>query len=90
MSKARTEDDQEAKEAKERDEIRADKRREIERELRLSKMSTENRTKILERDQDRDISEKIALGLVTISLILNINPKKKKKKKRQSQLQIKT
>jgi len=56
-------DEDELEKVKEREEIRSDKRKEIERELRLSKMSAENRTKLLARDGDRDITEKIALGL---------------------------
>ncbi|THH16156.1 hypothetical protein EW146_g4441 [Bondarzewia mesenterica] len=55
------EEDEEA--AKVRDEMRAEKRREREREMRMSNMGTEQRAKMLARQQNRDISEKIALGL---------------------------
>ncbi|KAG6335482.1 hypothetical protein ID866_3610 [Astraeus odoratus] len=55
------EDDEEA--AKLRDELRAEKRREREREMRMSNMGAEQRAKMLARQQNRDISEKIALGL---------------------------
>lgn len=46
-----------------RDEMRATKRREREREMRMSNMGTEQRAKMLARQQNRDISEKVALGL---------------------------
>ncbi len=46
----------------ERERIRRDKGREQERELRLSRMSADQRSRLLEREQDRDVSEKIALG----------------------------
>ncbi|TKY85732.1 hypothetical protein EX895_005272 [Sporisorium graminicola] len=49
--------------ARERDRIREERRRERERELRMSNMGTEQRTKQLLREQNRDISEKVALGL---------------------------
>ncbi|KAI6005778.1 pre-mRNA-processing protein 45 [Pisolithus albus] len=55
------EDDEEA--AKLRDTLRADKRREREREMRMSNMGAEQRAKMLARQQNRDISEKVALGL---------------------------
>ncbi|KAI6036414.1 SKIP/SNW domain-containing protein [Pisolithus microcarpus] len=41
----------------------ADKRREREREMRMSNMGAEQRAKMLARQQNRDISEKVALGL---------------------------
>lgn len=46
-----------------RDEMRSAKRREREREMRMSNMGTEQRAKMLARQQNRDISEKVALGL---------------------------
>jgi len=55
------EEDEEAR--KVRDEMRAEKRRQREKELRMSNMGTEQRAKQLAREQNRDISEKIALGL---------------------------
>ncbi|KAH7889512.1 SKIP/SNW domain-containing protein [Phlebopus sp. FC_14] len=60
-SSAADSEDEEA--AKIRDEMRAEKRREREREMRMSNMGTEQRAKMLARQQNRDISEKIALGL---------------------------
>ncbi|GAK64471.1 pre-mRNA-processing protein 45 [Moesziomyces antarcticus] len=49
--------------ARERDRIREERRRERERELRMSNMGHEQRAKQLLREQNRDISEKVALGL---------------------------
>ena len=49
--------------AKVRDRMREEKRREREREMRMSNMGQEQRAKMLARQQNRDISEKIALGL---------------------------
>jgi len=43
--------------------MRAEKRRDRERELRMNNMGTEQRAKMLARQENRDISEKIALGL---------------------------
>lgn len=61
---ARSADSAEDEEAKKvRDEMRAAKRREREREMRMSNMGTEMRAKMLARQQNRDISEKVALGL---------------------------
>ena len=51
-----------------RDEMRAQKRREREREMRMSNMGTEMRAKMLARQQNRDISEKVALGLAKPTL----------------------
>ena len=58
---AGSEEDEEARRV--RDEMRTQKRREREREMRMSNMGTEQRAKMLARQQNRDISEKIALGL---------------------------
>lgn len=60
------EEDEEA--AQLRDQMRQEKRRERERELRMSNMGTEQRAKMLARQQNRDISEKIALGLAKPTL----------------------
>ncbi|KAI0314651.1 pre-mRNA-processing protein 45 [Amylostereum chailletii] len=54
-------EDEEA--AKVRDQMRAEKRQQREREMRMNNMGTEQRAKMLARQQNRDISEKIALGL---------------------------
>ncbi|KAH7107637.1 pre-mRNA-processing protein 45 [Auriculariales sp. MPI-PUGE-AT-0066] len=51
-----------------REEMRAEKRREREREMRMSNMGNEQRAKMLARQQNRDISEKIALGLAKPTL----------------------
>ena len=57
-------DDSEEEDAAQlRDEMRREKRREREREMRMSNMGTEQRAKMLARQQNRDISEKVALGL---------------------------
>ncbi|ORY21421.1 SKIP/SNW domain-domain-containing protein [Naematelia encephala] len=56
-----SEEDEEA--IREREQVRAEKRREREKELRMSNMGSEMRAKLLAREQNRDISEKIALGL---------------------------
>ncbi|CAO1628442.1 unnamed protein product [Sympodiomycopsis kandeliae] len=50
-------------EARERDKLRAERRRERERDLRMSNMGVEQRSKHLARESNRDISEKVALGL---------------------------
>jgi len=47
----------------ERAQERRDRDRERQRELRMSKMGAEKRMKALAREQGRDISEKVALGL---------------------------
>ncbi|KAI9818364.1 MAG: mRNA splicing protein [Phylliscum demangeonii] len=44
-------------------EMRRERRREAERQLRQSRMGAERRMQVLAREQNRDISEKIALGL---------------------------
>ncbi|KAI9460028.1 pre-mRNA-processing protein 45 [Russula earlei] len=61
-------DSEEEEAAKVRDDMRADKRREREREMRMNNMGTEQRAKMLARKQNRDISEKIALGLAKPTL----------------------
>ncbi|KAJ2987697.1 hypothetical protein NUW58_g4364 [Xylaria curta] len=50
-------------EVREREKARAERRREEERKLRQSRMGTERRIQVMAREQNRDISEKIALGL---------------------------
>ncbi|WVQ93525.1 pre-mRNA-processing protein 45 [Kwoniella sp. CBS 9459] len=54
-------DDEEA--IREREAVRAEKRKEREREMRMSNMGSEQRAKMLAKEANRDISEKIALGL---------------------------
>ena len=51
-----------------RDQMRVDKRREREREMRMSNMGAEQRAKQRLREQNRDVSEKIALGLAKPTL----------------------
>ncbi|KAK1778383.1 SKIP/SNW domain-containing protein [Copromyces sp. CBS 386.78] len=48
---------------RERREARKEKQREEERKLRQSRMGAERRAQVMAREMDRDISEKIALGL---------------------------
>ncbi|KAI0457068.1 SKIP/SNW domain-containing protein [Xylaria acuta] len=50
-------------EVREREKARAERRQEEERKLRQSRMGTERRIQVMAREQNRDISEKIALGL---------------------------
>lgn len=50
-------------EIREREKMRQEKRREEERKLRQSRMGAERRVQMLAREQNRDISEKIALGI---------------------------
>ncbi|ORX50495.1 hypothetical protein DM01DRAFT_1337673 [Hesseltinella vesiculosa] len=49
--------------ARERDELRRERQKRREREYRMQHMGTEARAKHLARQQNRDVSEKIALGL---------------------------
>ncbi|KAI1917996.1 mRNA splicing protein [Ophidiomyces ophidiicola] len=49
--------------ARERERMRRERRQEEERKLRQSRMGTERRIQMMAREQNRDISEKIALGL---------------------------
>ncbi|KAE8449631.1 mRNA splicing protein [Mollisiaceae sp. DMI_Dod_QoI] len=53
----------EDEEVREREKMRAEKRREEERKLRQSRMGAERRVQMMAREQNRDISEKVALGL---------------------------
>lgn len=67
--KSEDEDSAEDEESRQlRDKMRAEKRREREREMRMSNMGTEQRAKMLARQQNRDISEKVALGLAKTTL----------------------
>ena len=49
--------------AREREKMRRERRQEREKQLRQSRMGTERRMQMLAREQNRDISEKIALGI---------------------------
>ncbi|KAL4918480.1 SKIP/SNW domain-containing protein [Aspergillus aurantiobrunneus] len=48
---------------RERERIRHERRQDAERQLRQSRMGTERRIQAMAREQNRDISEKVALGL---------------------------
>jgi SNW domain-containing protein 1 len=62
----RNEEDEEAKAAiAQRERLRFEKRREREREMRLDNMKGEFKRSKHERERERDVSEKIALGLAT-------------------------
>jgi SNW domain-containing protein 1 len=60
-SRSGSEDDADA--AREREEMRRERRQENEKQLRQSRMGTERRIQMIAREQNRDISEKVALGL---------------------------
>jgi len=59
-SRSDSEDDEAARE---REKMRRERRQENEKQLRQSRMGQERRIQILAREQNRDISEKVALGL---------------------------
>lgn len=48
---------------REREEMRRERRQENEKQLRQSRMGTERRIQMIAREQNRDVSEKVALGL---------------------------
>ena len=58
---SRSESEEEA--TRTREAARRERRQENERQLRQSRMGTEKRIQMLAREQNRDISEKVALGL---------------------------
>ena len=58
-----TSDDDNDAAARERERMRRDRRHEAEKQLRQSRMGAERRVQLLAREQNRDISEKVALGL---------------------------
>lgn len=55
--------DEDEQAAREREKRRRERRQEDERQLRQSRMGAERRIQMMAREQNRDISEKIALGL---------------------------
>ncbi|KAL4942748.1 hypothetical protein BDV06DRAFT_211574 [Aspergillus oleicola] len=55
--------DEEEEAARERERARRERRQDAERQLRQSRMGTERRIQAMAREQNRDISEKVALGL---------------------------
>jgi SNW domain-containing protein 1 len=68
-SEARSDASEEDEESRKiRDQMRQEKRRDRERDLRMSNMGQEQRAKMLARQQNRDISEKVALGLAKPTL----------------------
>lgn len=56
-------DSEDGEAAREREQMRRERRQEAERQLRQSRMGTERRIQMMAREQNRDISEKVALGL---------------------------
>ena len=58
---SRSESDDEA--IRERERMRRERRQEDEKKMRQSRMGTERRVQMMAREQNRDISEKVALGL---------------------------
>ncbi|KAH8591482.1 SKIP/SNW domain-containing protein [Bisporella sp. PMI_857] len=62
-SDSRSGSDSEDEEVRERKKMRKEKQREEERKLRQSRMGAERRIQMQAREQNRDISEKIALGI---------------------------
>lgn len=68
-TEARSDDSAEDEESRKiRDQMRQEKRRDRERELRMNNMGQEQRAKMFARQQNRDISEKVALGLAKPTL----------------------
>jgi len=62
-SRPRSREDNESRDRRERELQRADRRRAAQREMRQKNMGHERRLQVLAREQNRDISEKVALGL---------------------------
>lgn len=62
-SYSRSGSDDDADAAREREEMRRERRQENEKQFRQSRMGTERRMQMIAREQNRDISEKVALGL---------------------------
>ncbi|KAI6249152.1 Pre-mRNA-processing protein 45 [Erysiphe necator] len=62
-SSGSNDDDDDNDEIRERERARAERRREEERKLRQSRMGAERRVQMMARERNRDISEKVALGL---------------------------
>ena len=56
-------DDEDDEDVAQRNRLREERRRERERELRMSNMGQEQRARAFAKEQNRDISEKVALGL---------------------------
>jgi SNW domain-containing protein 1 len=62
-SYSESDSDSEEEAVRRREDARKERREEFQRELRQSKMGTERKLQMLAREQNRDISEKVALGL---------------------------
>ncbi|KAF2249549.1 pre-mRNA-processing protein 45 [Trematosphaeria pertusa] len=62
-SYSESESDPEEEAVRQREEARRERRQEFQREMRQSRMGTERKLQMLAREQNRDISEKVALGL---------------------------
>lgn len=62
-SSSRRSDSQDDEAIREREQMRRDRRQENEKHFRQSRMGTERRIQMIAREQNRDISEKVALGL---------------------------
>ena len=63
ISSSSRSDSEEDEAAREREQMRRERRQENEKQLRQSRMGTERRIQMIAREQNRDISEKVALGL---------------------------
>ncbi|KAK3714013.1 mRNA splicing protein [Vermiconidia calcicola] len=62
-SGSRDGDGAEERDRRERDRVRAERRQQAQREMRQKNMGHERRVQMMAREQNRDISEKVALGL---------------------------
>lgn len=62
-SRSRSGSEEDDRGAREREELRRERRREAEREMRQSRMGHNRKLQMMAREQGRDISEKVALGL---------------------------
>lgn len=58
-----SDDEEDDEAAAERNRLREERRRERERDLRMSNMGKEQRARAFAKEQNRDVSEKVALGL---------------------------
>lgn len=62
-SEALEEEEEDTEAIREREQVRAEKRKEREKQMRMNNMGSEMRAKMIAKEANRDISEKIALGL---------------------------
>lgn len=62
-SYSRDREDPSERERRDRENARAERRREAQRDLRKNNMGHERRVQMMAREQNRDVSEKVALGL---------------------------